>query len=201
MMVRSLKTISLLLLIGVSMKGYSQKNSFDIQANFLPVVFRNYSLYGGYNTSSRTSVGLTVGFQDAYKIPDFMWESSQADYFTSYYVVPEFRWYFRPTEMGNDRWFVTGYGKFRSATIDAITRQTDSLNYSLHENGFAVGSTMGYVWRVNSTFTVSAWLGLSYYFTGTTFIHDDSGSSWSSVDIYQFSRVQPRAGLSLGLRL
>ena len=183
-----MKKILLILSLFVSTLSFGQ--SFDVSLNLAPMVVNNYSGAFMYNLNDDMSVGSVIGYQNL-KLGDFK--------FQSFYIAPEFRFYFDADE--NDGYYAAGYMKFRSASSNenyGFNENGDYVEYEITNTGLAVGANFGRVWSTRSGFFFNPWSGLGLFvFDKQKYSNDYVPSDEETTNLSNF---EFRLGLSLGWR-
>lgn len=137
----------------------------DVSLNIAPIALSNYSVNYLYNFADDMSVGSVIGYQN-FKIDDPSVAGGTVGY-TSFYLAPEFRYYFNPDE-GNDKAFAGGYLKYRNAgttgeVYSGFLSDGTPVDYDVRSNGVALGIMFGRLWQTRIGLNFSIWSGIGYY--------------------------------------
>lgn len=151
----------------------AKAQTHDVSLNLAPIALSNYSANYLFNFADEMSVGSVIGYQN-FEITGTGTGTgaSSTIAYKSFYIAPEFRYYFNPDE-GNDGFFAGAYLKYRNAgtTGDVNIGELEDgtlVNYDEKNNGLALGIMTGRLWQTRIGLNFSIWSGFGYYLFDVT---------------------------------
>lgn len=142
------------------------KAQHEVKTNVLGLLFNQFGVTYEYILNDNMGVGATVSY--------FTPPSTFSYEYTAFSITPEFKYYFDPTRMDADKYFIGGYLKYRNTNADNYLFYTDDNGDEVivgqKTNGVALGIMSGRKWVTKSGFMIESWAGFGrYLFTAESY--------------------------------